>query len=105
MNQYNQKIKHLLLNNQQNQIHHEKNFHGGGVRKQNTKPLPIISVQQPSSFETTPVSSLHRGGKIPKILKDLGHETIDAVKSEFKKGAKELTKVAIKKELNIYTFK
>jgi hypothetical protein len=100
MKSYNDKLAKHLLNNQYQEIHKEKIVTGGGsYRGQN--PLPINSVFQPS-FES-PSSNLNtKGGKmkIPKILKDIGHETAHIAAPILKRGAQKLGNMLMDKGID-----
>ena len=100
MKSYNDKLAKHLLNNQYQEIHKEKIVTGGGSYR-GQKPLPINSVFQPS-FES-PSSNLNaKAGKIkiPKILKDIGHETAHIATPILKRGAQKLGNMLMDKGID-----
>jgi hypothetical protein len=72
---YNKKIAQLVLDSVHQYIEQEDKLKRGGGSFPNEKPVPIMSVCQPQSC-STPSSSL-TGGKfrMPKVLRNVIHET------------------------------
>jgi hypothetical protein len=102
--EYNKKIGKILLDNQYKEIE-KKNYYlikGGGNYKYNSRPLPITSTYEPS-FET-PTSNINiDGGKMPKFIRNLGHEVRTIGAPILRKGATKLLNIAVDKGINYLT--
>ena len=93
--QYNKNIANRLLQNQFKQIHEENIVKGGGSYSNSSKPLPNMGIMQPSY--STPTSGLNAGGKMPKALRDLGHEASHILAPALKRGASKVANALVDK--------
>ena len=95
---YNKRIADQLLRNQWDSLHKDEELRGSGSYSNSSKPLPITGAYSPS-FEapTSSINTSSRGGKLPKALRDLGHEASHILAPALKRGASKVANALVDK--------